>query len=414
MQTKIKDRLIYLGIRSFLGVYSILMFLAGKFGIKRKAVEERALRLLLTGQFYSSNWILAHLRPLAVSSLCEEVGVVTDFLIPGMEKVKVYRPPSWLVTLVGATLARLIVFIGVAVKTRPDVIGGFHLLLNGLTATLVAKAIGARSLYFCVGGPAEVLDGGILSENRLFGKLRRPYFSIEQILLKTISTFDIVIVMGNSAEKFFKFKNVHSDFRIISGGLDTDYFKPSRQSARFDLIFAGRLVPIKRVDLFLESVRLVKAIRPDISAAVVGDGPLAKDLQEVSVKMGLSENVYFAGFQADVAPWLKQARIFVLTSISEGLSLAMMEAMACGLPVVVPKIGDLGDLVVDQVNGYLTSRSDPRLIADCISKLLAEPEKLSCFSQSARKAAEQLSITNAVEKWNRVFEDHVISRTANG
>jgi glycosyltransferase involved in cell wall biosynthesis len=212
--------------------------------------------------------------------------------------------------------------------------------------------------------------------------------------------------MGTSAVNFFKSRDVHADLRIISGGLDTSYFTPARQSPRFDVVFAGRLVPIKRVDLFLETLRIIKASRPDISAAVIGDGPLSKSLQALSIKMGLSENVHFAGFQGDMAPWLNQARIFVLTSVSEGLSLAMMEAMACGLPVVVPDIGDLGDLVVDQVNGFLTSRPDPQLMADCISKLLDQPETLEQFSRSARQAAERLSIMNAVESWDQVFEAH--------
>ena len=404
MTTRMFENLIYIGIRSFLGIYSFLMLLAEKFGPPKKAVEGRGFRVLLTGQFYSSNWILAHLRPLAMSPLCEEVRVVTSYPVPKMEKVEVYRPPKWLVRLTGVTLARLASFIIVAVKTRPDVVGGFHLLLNGLTASLVARMIGARSLYFCVGGPAEVLDGGILSENRLFEKLKSPHASIEKTLVKTVSTFDIVIAMGNSAVKFFKFRNVESDLHIISGGLDTDYFKPSLQPAIFDLIFVGRLVPIKQVNLFLESVRLVKSSRPDISAAVIGDGPLSQNLQDLSVKMGLSGNVHFVGFQADMAPWLNHARIFVLASISEGLSLAMMEAMACGLPAVVPKTGDLGDLVIDQVNGHLIDRSDPELIAACILKLLGDPEKFSRFSRSARQAAERLSIMNAVEQWNRVFE----------
>jgi glycosyltransferase involved in cell wall biosynthesis len=110
-----------------------------------------------------------------------------------------------------------------------------------------------------------------------------------------------------------------------------------------------------------------------------------------------------------MAPWFNQAKIFILTSISEGLSLAMMEAMACGLPAVVPETGDLGDLVADGVNGYLTGASDPRVIATRISSLLDEPERLKRFSRSARQAAEQLSIANAAEKWNRIFEAAAVS-----
>ncbi len=398
----VKEFATYISIRIVLGAYGALMRLTDIFGLRKPAVS-KDLRVLLTGQFYSANWILAHLGPLCMSSRCREVAVVTSFPIPPMSKVKIYRPPAWLNLLVGAVPARLLWFAMIALRTRPDLVGGFHLLLNGLAAALVARMVGARSLYFCVGGPAEVLDGGILSENRLFEKLKVPNASIERILTKWVSAFDIVITMGSRALRFFKNRDGRGTVQILSGGLDTAYFSPAAQLAKYDIIFAGRLVPIKRVDLFLESVRVLKESHPGISAVIVGDGPLAGELQGLSSKMGLSGNVHFAGFQTDMAPWFKQAKVFALTSTSEGLSLAMMEAMACGLPAVVPETGDLGDLVADGVNGYLVRDADPLVIAGRIAGLLDDPVKLRGFSRSARRAAERLSIANAAEKWNRIF-----------
>ena len=284
---KPKEIPVYIGIRLFLFLYGMLMWVSGIFG-PRKKTAPRGMRVLLTGQFYSSNWILAHLKPLCMSSCCKEIIVVANCEIPAKDKVRILRPPVWLNSLAGATLSRLIYFAFIAAKTRPDVVGGFHLLLNGLSAALIARVVGARSLYFCVGGPAEVLDGGILSENRLFEKLREPHASIEKILTKWVTAFDIVITMGSSAVRFFKDRDMRGDVQIISGGLDTTYFTPAFQPATFDLIFAGRLVPIKRVDLFLESVRLLKESHPDIAAVIVGDGPLALELQNLSAEMGLS------------------------------------------------------------------------------------------------------------------------------
>ena len=176
------------------------------------------------------------------------------------------------------------------------------------------------------------------------------------------------------------------------------------QPAKFDIIFAGRLVPIKRVDLFLESVRLLKESHPHIAAVIVGDGPLARELQNLSAEMGLSGNVHFAGFQADMAPWFNQAKIFILTSISEGLSLAMMEAMACGLTGGRSRNRRPGRPRGRRGEWVSNRGPDPRVIATRISSLLDEPERLKRFSRSARQAAERLSIANAAEKWNRIFE----------
>jgi L-malate glycosyltransferase len=403
MITRISDALIYIALRSFLGTYSLLMLLAGKFGHRKKVVERKRLKVLLTGQFYSSNWILAHLRPLAMSSMCEEIRVVSSYPIPRIKKVRVSHPPKWLVRLIGVTLARLVSFVVVAIKTRPDVVGGFHLLLNGLTASLVARIIGARSLYFCVGGPAEVLDGGIFSENRLFEKLNRPDLTIEQSLLKIVSTFDVAITMGSGATRFFQDRGVTADIHIIPGGVDLESFSPRSGPADSDLIFVGRLVPIKRVDLLLEAVRLVKSKYPDISARVVGDGALFQQLTEMSRCFGLEANIQFVGHQSDTASWFKRAKIFVLTSVSEGLSLAMMEAMACGLPAIVPDTGDLGDLVKDHVNGYLVRDLSAESCAGRIVDLMGDSDRLSRFSHSARVSAERYSTGHASERWTSIL-----------
>ena len=92
---------------------------------------------------------------------------------------------------------------------------------------------------------------------------------------------------------------------------------------------------MKRVDHFHQAQARVARARPEACAFVVGDGPLLDDLQRQARDLGLADRVTFAGHQADVEGWLKQARVFVLTSDSEGLSLALMEGMLCGLPAVV-------------------------------------------------------------------------------
>jgi L-malate glycosyltransferase len=115
----------------------------------------RELDILVTGTFYSDNWIRSHLLPLAASQACRRLTIVTVHPMGAIPKVEVVRPPALLVRLVGGVVARLAVFAWVAMRSRPDVVGGFHLLFNGLVAGIVARLVGARSLYFSVGGPTE-------------------------------------------------------------------------------------------------------------------------------------------------------------------------------------------------------------------------------------------------------------------
>jgi glycosyltransferase involved in cell wall biosynthesis len=163
-------------------------------------------------------------------------------------------------------------------------------------------------------------------------------------------------------------------------------------------------VPIKRLHLLLEAIYVAKSVYPAISACVIGEGPLLQQLNELSIRLGLQPNVKFLGYQSDVTSWLRRAKIFMLTSISEGLSLAMMEAMASGLPAIVPAIGDLEDLVSDNENGYLISDPQPELFARRVLELLTHPDKLSRFSISARTSAENYSIAHAVGQWNCILD----------
>ena len=118
----------------------------------------------------------------------------------------------------------------------------------------------------------------------------------------------------------------------------------------------GRLVEIKRIDVFLQAIKSMVQRIPDISAVIVGDGNLRDQLQGMAVDLGVDCHVTFVGHQENVETWLRKSKIFVLTSDSEGLSLSMMEAMMCGLPAVVSNVGDLGDLAKNGVNGYLVPR----------------------------------------------------------
>ena len=141
--------------------------------------------MLLTGTFHSDNWIRAHLGPLSASSSVGRITMVATTPLPQLDKVVAIYPPRWLRRVAGEIPARLLTFGAVALRTRPDVVGGFHLLVNGLVAAMVARMTGARSWYFCVGGLTELQDGGVWGENRYFARLVKPHRAVERELPPT-------------------------------------------------------------------------------------------------------------------------------------------------------------------------------------------------------------------------------------
>jgi glycosyltransferase involved in cell wall biosynthesis len=388
---------------AYLAATSILRGIARL--IPRRRIGPDGVTVLLTGTFHSANWIEAHLRPLAAAQRCGRVYVVSTYPIPTIERVTSIYPPRWLRRIVGDVPARLISFAGASFMTRPHIVGGFHLLLNGLAAGFLAPLVRARTLYLSVGGPWEVLDGGIRAENRLFGKLTHPDRLIERMLVSSIQKFDLIATMGSRAVEFFRARGITRPCRVMAGGMDTSHLAPASEPATIDVVFVGRLAAIKRVDVFLAAIRRVRESVPGVSAVIVGDGELRSDLERTAIELGVDSCVRFVGQQSDVASWLRRARIFVLSSDSEGLALSLIEAMLCGVPPVVSNVGDLGDLVVDGVNGFLVPRRDPDAFAERIASLLLNEGQRLEIGHAARDAALHFDVRAAGQRWDDWFAE---------
>jgi glycosyltransferase involved in cell wall biosynthesis len=366
-------------------------------------LPERGLQILLTGTFHSDNWIACHLQPLAASSRCARILMVASAPVPSIDKVEAIHAPRWLSRLVGNVGARLAWFAWTALRVRPDVVGGFHLLLNGMVAALVGRLVRAHAIYFCVGGPSEFLDGGIWAENRLFGLMTTPDARVEKHLMGAVRAFDTIVTMGTRAASYFHDSGQQRCF-VVAGAVDPERFSPSNEPADVDLVLVGRLVPVKRVDLFLGAVAGITARRPGVSALIVGDGPLRSELENLAVRLGIAAHVRFAGQQRDVAAFLRRARIFVLTSDSEGLALSLMEAMSCGLAAVVSAVGDLGDLVRDGLTGYLVAERSATAFVGPLQTLLDDPRGLAAARAAAHRAALPYSLPHVARRWDGILQ----------
>lgn len=392
-------------LRKFVIRFSLAAFLIGV-GRRRKqkakcARSKGGLHLLLTGTFYSQNWINSQLQPFALVEGIAKVTFVSSIPISDIDGVNVVYPSRILQKTIGSVAARLCTFFWYGIRQRPDVVGGYHLLVNGLVALLIAKITRAISLYICVGGPTEILGGGYSTENRIFGRLSRPDPKIESQLLSAVSAFDWVVVRGHSAKSYFEKRNIASGIRVITAGVDAAVFSPSNTRPDYDLVFLARLSVVKRVEIFLEIVDLLNRNREHkISALIIGDGPTRQIAEKLIEEKGLEEKVCMIGQQDEIAGLLNRARVFVLTSKSEGLSQAMVQAMLCGLPAVVANVGALADLVTDNLSGHLIDdHGAASAYAGPIETLLRDSGKLKEMGTEARQSALSCSVENVAGKW---------------
>jgi glycosyltransferase involved in cell wall biosynthesis len=164
---------------------------------------------------------------------------------------------------------------------------------------------------------------------------------------------------------------------VIPVGIDLERITMiAPASTATDVLFAGRLISEKRVDLLLNAIAIARTKVPAIRCAIIGDGPERISLEDLTSKLGLDENVTFTGFvdQDGLTAFMKSSKVFVLPSEREGFGLVIIEANACKLPVISisHEMSAVRELVQDGVNGFLVSRGSPDEIADVILKLISD------------------------------------------
>ncbi|MBS1207647.1 MAG: group 1 glycosyl transferase [Proteobacteria bacterium] len=155
---------------------------------------------------------------------------------------------------------------------------------------------------------------------------------------------------------------------------------------------------------------LLKAISelndPRIRLVIVGDGPQRDKLNRLTVELGLTRVVRFAGQQRDVVPWLQALDIFALPSFAnEGVSQAVMQAMAVGLPVITTPIGSSADVVKPALTGVLVPPKDSKALAQAIRRLLDNPAEANKLGTAARAfALENCGIERMLTRMEAVFQ----------
>jgi len=259
-----------------------------------------------------------------------------------------------------------------------------------------------RVCIHVIGGPREVIDGGYWVDQ---WQVRRPSKRLESLYLNILRRTDAVMVVGTETKRYLVSNGVDPGrVHVMSSKIDPRRFRPLPRERDYDLILTAQLIARKRVDLFLRIVSDLKARYPRIRAAILGTGPLRGELEELAGSLGLGECVEFLGFHEHTECYYNRAKVFVLTSSAEGLSLAMLEAMACGLPVVVPAVGDLGDVVQNGVTGYLIEGADRDRFVAALGTLL-DNEKLrdTCGDNARSTILNGYTVEDGARLWSEVL-----------
>jgi glycosyltransferase involved in cell wall biosynthesis len=363
-------------------------------------------RIMVTGTFHHSNWYLSHIAPLARSGLKEVILVIDEPQMP-LDKVRFVCPPRWVSRLVSRAGAKAIWMIFAGLRYKPDLYMGFHLAPGACSALVAGRLLGRPSCYQMTGGPIVIIGGGFGAIESVGGVLGRPSKLIERMALAVVRLFDLIVVRGRGAKKYIEAQDIKGSVAIITGSVNGHLQLP-QEEREIHLVFVGRLSPVKQVHQFIAIVDAVCRIVPSVRATIVGDGPLMANLRAYAEELGLTDNIEFLGKRNSAEAILARSKIFVLTSKSEGLSIAMAEAMAAGVVPVVADVGELGDLVADGVNGYLIEPNNIGEHARKVTSLLQDPALWAQYSRKAIEAArEHCDIEVISKKWRQHLRDAV-------
>ena len=168
---------------------------------------------------------------------------------------------------------------------------------------------------------------------------------------------------------------------------------------------------VKGVRYFIESLpRIVEAV-PRARFVIVGQGEEAMALRARSAELGVSNFVTFAGYRRDVNRFYALMDVSVLTSLSEGLSITILESMSHGVPVVATRVGGNPEIVEDGETGLLVPAKDPEAFADAVIRVLNSPSLASAMGESGRaRVSEDLSIQSVAQSYARLYADVVMGR----
>lgn len=173
------------------------------------------------------------------------------------------------------------------------------------------------------------------------------------------------------------------------------------------VIMVAGLRPEKAHESVIEAAKTLTSDRPSLKFLIVGDGPRRHELEEMTERLGVRGDVIFLGERNDIPDLLHLANVLVLPShpAVETLPLAIMEAMAAGVPVVASRVGSVPDMIVDGVNGKLISPANSRELAVAIADLLDNPALAHTIADAGRRTVhDRYTLEKMILNYTRLFE----------
>ena len=283
-------------------------------------------------------------------------------------------------------------------------------------------------LSICVQKEARRLRRGVMGTNHFMPENLAPYFPMPSFVRPvftfalwewmkwTFNSIDLATAPSRTAAGIMRQQGVRTPIIPISCGVDLSIFHPEpsvdRQALRqrYGLhptqpafLFVGRVDGEKRLDVLIRAVQALG--RTDFQLVIAGRGAALPDYQALARELGVAEQVRFTGFipDADLVPLLNSVEFFTMPSEAELLSIASLEAMGCGRPLLVARARALPELVSEGVNGCLFEPGDALDAARGMAWLLDHPDRWASLSAASLSRVQPHGLENVIKRYEDLY-----------
>lgn len=215
------------------------------------------------------------------------------------------------------------------------------------------------------------------------------------------------IVLQTERSRSFFCKKVGEKAVILPNSLNSAFIRPRYEGEREKkIVSVGRMDANKNHEMQLRAFAALKDKYPEYRLVIYGDGELRSHIEETAEVLGIADRVFLPGVVPDVAAHIERASLFLLTSYSEGVSNALIEALALGLPVIATDVpsGGTEELMRDGENGLVIPAGDLEALKTAMDKLLGNAAYADALGREAAKIQEALSPDRVNPLWKAYFE----------
>ncbi|VAW72306.1 hypothetical protein MNBD_GAMMA12-1708 [hydrothermal vent metagenome] len=335
--------------------------------------------------------------PLQKSELITSIHLIRRQAYSG-NKIICHSVPQWAQKLLPlAECWRLTQLFGVCLFHRPKVLIAFGTMPHGIYVWLISKLFRIKTIQHIMGK----------NDLRLtFSKQRG-----QKIAMRAVRSANLVAVRGQPMIQTLLVNGVNADNIFIPQNLhDFDFFSCTIPTIpEYELIYVGLLAAYKRIDLMLESFASSKPNNNKL--LIIGDGPEKNNLERQAIELNIEHQVIFAGkisFQ-NLPKYYCKARSFIMTSQGEGLPMAMIEAMSCGLPVIISDDADITEIAKNEVNALITNSHHKDCFAQAIVRLRNDESLYQLLRHNALSLRDTKLVEYSVEFQSRLWTEKIES-----